>query len=173
MRAVVFLPALITACALPAVSVPAFATEERTLTAAAQRFIAKGAEPTLSMCTLPKPRCGDAKLIAKEDISAESNDEKRIARTITFEGLELGLTIPVVNPRRYLVAKVEISTSKWPVQRGLHVGQSQSKVMEVLGLPTTETGNCIEYFTEALQSSAGFCFANGRITKVVWERWID
>jgi hypothetical protein len=43
----------------------------------------------------------------------------------------------------------------------------------VLGLPTTESGNCIEYFNETLQSSAGFCFANSRVTKIVWERWID
>ena len=78
-----------------------------------------------------------------------------------------------MDPRRYFVAKVEISTSKWPVQHGLHVGQSQGKVLEVLGPPTTETGNCIEYRNEALQSTAGFCFADGLITKIVWERWID
>ncbi len=78
-----------------------------------------------------------------------------------------------MNRRPYLMANVEISSSQWPVQRGLHIGQSQTKVLEVLGLPTTESGNCIEYFNEALQSSAGFCFANSRVTKIVWERWID
>lgn len=171
MRAI--LPALIATCALSAVSTPSLAAKERTLTAAAQEFIAKGAEPTLRMCRLPKPRCGDAKLLNKEDIPGESNDEKRIARTITFAGLKIGLIIPVMNRRPYLMANVEISSSQWPVQRGLHIGQSQTKVLEVLGLPTTESGNCIEYFNETLQSSAGFCFANSRVTKIVWERWID
>jgi hypothetical protein len=173
MRAIPILPALTITCALSVVSIPVFASEERTLTAAAQEFIAKGAEPTLRMCSLPKPRCGDAKLIGRVDIPGESNDEKRIARSLTFAGLELALTIPVMSPRRYLVGKVEISTSNWPVQRGLRVGQSQAKVLEALGVPTTENGNCIEYLNGELESSVAFCFSNGRITQIVWDRWID
>ena len=173
MRSIFVAQALFATFALSVVSFAAFATEERSLTTAAQNFIVKGAEPTLRKCALPKPRCGDAKLLGNENLPGESNDEKRLTRTITFDGLEIALTIPVMNRRRYLVGKVEISSSKWPVDHGLQVGQLQNRVVDVLGLPTTEAGNCIQYFNEISQSSVGFCFSSGRIAKILWERWVD
>ena len=142
------------------------------LTQTAKDFVSKGVLVTLKDCDLPNT-CRNAKLLGKKQITGESNDEKRIVRTLYFDGLVTEVIFPVAHPKQVIIAKATVTKPNWPVDLGLKIGASRSAVLKTLGAPTSAHGSCIQYFLAEEQSSADFCFENNRVAKVEWERWVD
>lgn len=149
-------------------------TESAGLTPAAQSFISGGWRSIVKQCDLVNQRCGKSKFLIVAKGRGESNDERRIWKTMKLPGLEVTAIFPVDHPRDYYLESVIVTSSDWPVDRGLGVGVSRQRVIAALGQAMREEKDgCFIYFSEETQADVTFCFTRGYVSKVAWGSLID
>ncbi|HTD06180.1 hypothetical protein [Undibacterium sp.] len=158
---------------LAGISLTSAADEAPKLSSAARDFIAKGALLVLKACDLPKGVCGKSRFTITGESGGDSNDEKRVTRQMSMDGLELEMSYPVTRPSKFYLSQVIIGGGQWKIPRGLDLGSNAAKVRAVLGQPSYVNDDCYEYVYEEKQSSASLCFKDDKLVKLVWDQMID
>jgi hypothetical protein len=75
---------------------------------------------------------------------------------------------------RDIVEELIITDSSIPLPYGVSFGDSQEKVIQMLGPPFREDIDWITYREKIMElSTLQFNFVSGRLVKVVWFHWID
>ena len=69
------------------------------------------------------------------------------------------------------LTSVDVSSSQWPILNDLNVGQKISKVVMVLGQPTSDENNILTYNGETEEVS--FHYANDVVTRIVFQYYAD
>jgi hypothetical protein len=73
-----------------------------------------------------------------------------------------------------IVEELVITDSSIPLPYGISFGDSQEKVIQMLGPPFGQDIDWITYREKIMElSTLSFNFASGRLVKVTWFHWID
>ena len=78
-----------------------------------------------------------------------------------------GLTIDLLGDKHqpYSVTSMDLTSSKWDIAPGIHIGDPISKVRETYGEPVSEDGESLGYVTKGNEGWVIFSFENGKLIK--------
>jgi hypothetical protein len=80
-----------------------------------------------------------------------------------------GLTIDVLSDgrgRQYAVTHIEVTSGKWDIAPGTHIGDSLSKVREAYGEPISQDKDSLQYMTRGNEGWVHFRFNDGTLVRV-------
>lgn len=120
----------------------------------------------------------DLGVVTKESKEYEDNpfiDNAKIPNYIFIfkDGLEVYCRVVEehVSGPHVQFTSVHVSSSKWPILYDLNVGQKKSKVVMVLGKPSSDENNILRYSGETEEVS--FHYHNGLVTRIVFQYYAD
>lgn len=96
--------------------------------------------------------------------------------TLKYPGFQVVLyrVLKAGSAPRDIVEELVITDSSIPLPYGVSFGDSQEKVIQMLGPPFREDIDWITYREKIMElSTLSFNFASGRLVKVAWYHWID
>lgn len=90
-------------------------------------------------------------------------------RTLTFKGLIISGFIQDQN--KFAIIQIIVTDSRWKILNGLNVGSSRERIIKVLGNPSNEEDNIIEYSGET--ESVNFQIKKNKIIKIELNYYSD
>ncbi len=85
-------------------------------------------------------------------------------RYLKYEGITIDL-LSDEHKRRYFVTRMEVTSPKWEIKPGIHIGDSLEKIREAYGEPDEETSDCLYYGTKGNEGSVDFYIKDGKLVK--------
>lgn len=101
----------------------------------------------------------------KSDRRGQYDDCAGYVRYLTYDGLIVEV-ISSEQDKGYTVTHMELTSSKYEIAPGLHIGDPVSRVRELYGEPVNEDGESISYVTKGNEGWVGFYFRDGKIVRV-------
>jgi hypothetical protein len=93
-------------------------------------------------------------------------------RTLVYDGMTMSF-LRVTNTGGELPAGMVVTGKTWVVKWYLGVGATEKLILDTLGTPKARTAATLTYVYSLAPSTTTFHLANGTVTKVVWEYYID
>lgn len=88
-------------------------------------------------------------------------------RNLVYEGLTIDI-LSDEKGKNYSVTQLELTSPKWEIVPGLHIGDPFSRVREIFGEPIypAEEDGCLFYGIKGADGLVSFCQADGKLVRV-------